>query len=160
MGEIVTSQIGHSQLTKNVVQDRRCHLDGIVAGDHTGWLKARESEGLHVFVQRHAVLQANGNGNREVVHQRAERGTFLVHVDEDFRQTSVLVFAGVQIDFVAADGGFLDIALSPVRRADALRDIPLDDALGDDFGADRVRFVCRVVAGYIGFFDQYRLQWL
>ena len=52
----------------------------------------------------------------EVVHQRAEGGAFLVHVDEDLAELAVVVFAGVQIDLVAADGGLLDVALAAVGQ--------------------------------------------
>jgi hypothetical protein len=49
------------------------------------------------FLERHAVLQAERDGDGEVVHQAAEGGAFLVHVDEDLAERAVLVFAGAQV---------------------------------------------------------------
>ena len=69
--------------------------------------------------------------------KRAERRAFLVHVDEDLAEAAVVVFAGAQIDLVAADHGLLGVALAAVRQllalaqhGDALDDL-LDDALGE-----------------------------
>jgi hypothetical protein len=93
---------------------------------------------LRVFLQRHAVLQADGNRDGEVVHQAAEGGALLVHVDEDLADPAVLVLAGAQVDLVAADDGFLGVALAALRQPVAfvrtLHD-SLDDPLGDDLGA-------------------------
>jgi hypothetical protein len=49
-----------------------------------------------------------------------------VHVDEDLAQAAVLVFAGAQIDLVAADDGLLGVALAPFRQ---LLAVGLDDLL-------------------------------
>ena len=62
-----------------------------------------------------------------------------MHVDKDLGEPAVLVFAGAQIDLVAADRGLLRVALAPVRQTlalgprtiDALDD-PFDDPLGDE----------------------------
>src|SRR3546814_1231852 len=85
-----------------VIEDRGRHLDGVVALDHARRLEPREGEGLDEFLERDAVLQADRDGDGEVVHQAAEGGAFLVHVDEDLAELAVLVFAGAQIDLVAA----------------------------------------------------------
>ena len=68
---------------------------------------------------------------------RAEGGAFLVHVDEDLAEPAVVVFAGAQIDLVAADDGLLRVALAAVgqllalaQHGDALDDL-LDDLLGE-----------------------------
>src|SRR3546814_2555537 len=85
---------------------RSCrHLDGVVAVHHARGFETRESVGLDVLFKRHAVLQADRDGDGEVVHQAAEGGAFLVHVDEDLADRAVLVFAGAQVDLVAADDG-------------------------------------------------------
>jgi hypothetical protein len=65
-------------------------------------LEAREDEGVHEVVEGYPVLEADRDRHREVVHQRAEGGAFLVHVDEDLTQLAVIVFAGVEVDLVAA----------------------------------------------------------
>jgi hypothetical protein len=58
-----------------------------------------------------------------------------VHVDEDLAEAAVVVFAGAQVDLVAADDGLLGVALAAVRQllavARDLLDDPLDDLLGD-----------------------------
>src|SRR3546814_19281139 len=77
-----------------------------------------------------SVLQADRDGDGEVVHQAAEGGAFLVHVQEDLAEFAVLVLAGAQIDLVAADGGLLRIALAAMGQALALG-ATLDNALAD-----------------------------
>ena len=66
-----------------------------------------------------------------------------MHVDEDFAEPAVLVFAGAQIDLVAADDRLLRVALAAVGQTpplalphDAL-DHPFDDALDDPLGDER-----------------------
>ena len=60
-----------------------------------------------------------------------------MHVDEDLAEFAVVVFAGVQVDLVAADRGFLDIALATVGQlAPRVRSLDLDDRLpGPRLGA-------------------------
>ena len=81
------------------------------------------------------MLQANRNGDGEIVHQRAEGRTFLVHVDEDLADFAVLIFTGVEIDLMASDSCLLDITLTAIRQLAAYPvafDDPLDNALADD----------------------------
>ena len=88
----------------------------------------------HIFLERHAILQAERDRDGEVVHHRAEGGAFLVHVDEDLAEAAVVEFAGAQIDLVAADDRLLGVALAAVRQLLAVAVKPLDDALDDLFG--------------------------
>ncbi|CCC97391.1 protein of unknown function [Azospirillum baldaniorum] len=129
--QIGAAQVGDGDLAEDVVDDRGRHLDGVVAGHHARRLKAGEGEGLHELFQRHAVLQADRHRDGEVVHQRAEGGALLVHVDEDLADAAVLILAGAQVDLVAADGRLLGVALAAVRQALALGALALDDALHD-----------------------------
>ena len=109
----------------------------LVALHHAGRLELGEGEGLDIFLERHAVLQAKRDGDGEVVHHRTEGSAFLVHVDEDLADTAVVEFAGAQVNLVAADDGFLGVALcgGPAafrgrgRRPRSM--MPLDDLLGD-----------------------------
>ena len=57
-----------------------------------------------------------------------------MHVDEDFGQPAVFVFAGPEIDLVAADGRLLGVSLAAMRRPFAFGgpDDPLDHPFGDD----------------------------
>jgi len=105
--------------------------------DQARRLEAREGVGLDELLERHARIAGDRDRDGEVVHQAAESGTFLVHVDEDLAGPAVLVFAGAQIDLVAADDRLLCITLAPLRQAFApgphfALDDPFDDALGND----------------------------
>src|SRR6266850_1823516 len=51
-----------------------------------------------------------------------ERSALLVHVDEDLAEPAVVIFAGAQIDLVAAHDSLLGIALAAVGHALALAD--------------------------------------
>ena len=72
-----------------------------------------------------------------------------MHVDEDLAEPAVLVFAGVQVDLVAADGRLLRVALAPVGELLALLlphvhralDDLLDDPLRSGSRAQRGRLV-------------------
>ena len=132
VGQVIPAQIGDAQLAEHIVQDRGGRAHGVVAGHRPRWLEPGEDEGLDELVQGHAVLQADGDGDGEVVHQRSEGRAFLVHVDEDLAELAFVILAGVQIDLVAADRGLLDIAFAAVRQLAALAlalHHPLDDPL-------------------------------
>ena len=141
MRQIVAREIGDGELAEDIVEDRGGVLDRLVALHEARRFKAGEGEGVHIFFQRHAILQAHRNRDGEVVHQRAEGGALLVHVDEDFADAAILVFAGAQIDLVATDHGLLGIALATVGQtlalAGALHLHALDDLLDDALGQMR-----------------------
>ena len=154
MGEVVTTKIGDRQFAEHVIKDRGRHLDRIVARHHARRLKAGEGEGFDIFLKRHAILKADGNGNREVVHQRAEGGTFLVHVDEDFTEFAVFIFTGTQVNLVTANGGLLGVAFAAARKGTT---VATDDAFDDFF--DNLLRCCRCLGGgwlisVIVFFNQ------
>ena len=142
VGQIVPAEVGNRQLAEDVVEGRRCHLDHVVALNHPVRLEAGEGEAVDVFFQRYAVLEAQRHGDGEVVHHRPEGRAFLVHVDEDLTQRTVLEFTGAQVDLVAAHDRLLGVALAAVGQALALGhtlDNALYDPLCDHFGLlDRV----------------------
>jgi len=82
--------------------------------------QTREGEGIDIFVERHAVLQAERDPRSRIVEERAQRRAFLVHVDEDLAEPAVVVFAGAQVNLVAADDRLLGVAFAPVGHALAL----------------------------------------
>ena len=88
--------------------------------DHAVGLEAREQEGVDELLERHAVLQAERDGDGEAVRHAAEGGAFLVHVDEDLAERAVLVLAGAQVDLVVADAGLLRVAGAAVGQPAAL----------------------------------------
>ena len=140
VGEIVAAEIRDRELSEDIVKDRGGVLDGVIALHGARRFKASEREGVNIFLERHAVLQADRDRDREIVHERAEGGALLVHVDEDLPETAVAIFAGAEIDLAAADAGFLCVAFAPIRQAFAsLRafDEPFNDPLADDCGAGR-----------------------
>ena len=73
MREIVAAEIGDRELAEDVVEDRGRVLDRVVALHQARRLEAREGEGLDIFLERHAVLQAERDGDGEVVHQASGR---------------------------------------------------------------------------------------
>ena len=135
MAEIGTSEIGDRKLAEHIVENGGRILDAVIALHQARRLEAGEGEGLHIFLQRHAILKAERDGDGEIVHQRAEGRAFLVHVDEDFADLAVIVLAGAQIDFVAADQCLLRIALATVGQtfSGALHDT-FHHTLGDHAG--------------------------
>lgn len=131
MCQIVTTQIGHSQLAEDVVKNGCCILDRIVTHHHASGLKTGEGECVYVFFKRHAVLQAKRDRDREVVHQRAECSAFLVHVDEDLADAAIFVLTGCQVHFVATNGSLLSVALAAVWQLFTVTDSALNDALNN-----------------------------
>ncbi len=92
-------------------------------------------------------MEPERHRDREIVQEGPQRRALLVHVDKNLAEPAVLVFAGAQIDLVAADHGLLRIALAPVgqplalaQHGDAL-DHLFHDALGDARGARRRRLL-------------------
>jgi hypothetical protein len=57
MGEIVPAEIRNREFAEDVVEDRGCVLDGVVALDEPGRFEPGEGEGRDVFLERHAILQ-------------------------------------------------------------------------------------------------------
>ncbi len=147
MGEVEARQVGDREFAEHVVEDRSRELDRIVALHRAGRLEAGEREGVHIFVERHAVLQAERDRDGEIVDDRAQRRAFLVHVDEDLAEPAVVVFAGAQVDLVAADHRLLGVALAAVGQLLALADHRdaldhlLHHALGERGGARRHRLL-------------------
>ena len=69
MREIVPSEIGHRHLAEDVVQHAGRVLDRVVADHKASRFEAREGECIDKFLQRHAILQPDGDRDGEIVHQ-------------------------------------------------------------------------------------------
>src|SRR5262245_27741109 len=78
MAEVVAAEIGDRELAEDVIEDRSRHFDGVVALHAARRLEAGEGEGIDIFLERHAILQAERDRDREVVEEGAQRGTLLV----------------------------------------------------------------------------------
>ena len=138
VGKVVPTQIADSQFAEDIVDNRRCHFDRRVAFHDSGRIEACKGECIDEFFERHAVLQADGNGDGKIVHKAAERRTLFVHIDKNFADLSVGIFTGAQIYFVSTHERFLRIAFAAVRQTFALAcDNPFNYALSDNFGAAR-----------------------
>ena len=85
-----------------------------------------------------------------------------MHIDENLTDLAILVFTGPQIDLMAADRGFLRVALAAIRQAGARRrpfDHPFDDAFGQDRRLHRGRGIGDFLQAFqIVVIDQRRRQ--
>src|SRR4051794_27035747 len=131
LGQVVAAEVGDRELAEDVVDHRRRHLDVRVAGDHAVRLEPREHERVDVLLERHPVLEAERDGDREGVHQAPEGGALLVHVDEHLAERAVGVLAGADVDLVPADRRLLRVAGPPLRQPPALAQVLDHDALRD-----------------------------
>ena len=68
-----------------------------------------------------------------------------MHVDEDFTQLAVFIFACAQIDLVTANNRFLGVALATVWQAAAFTACTFDDALNNAFCGDGAWCVCNLL---------------
>ena len=106
-------EVVRRQMAECIVEQRRGVRHRGIAFHRAGGAEAGEGERLDKGLQRHAVLQSQADGDREIVHQAAERRAFLVQGDEHLAQRAVIVFAGAQVQPVAADRGLLRVAGPP-----------------------------------------------
>jgi hypothetical protein len=140
MGEIEAAHVAHREFAEHVVEDRGRHLDRVVALH-----RARGSKRVKVKASTYSssgtpYCRPSEIAIAKLFMKRAQRRAFLVHVDEDLAEAAVVVFAGAQIDLVAADHGLLGVALAAVGQLLALaRDDALDDALDDSRRDARAR---------------------
>ena len=94
-------------------------------------------------------MQAERNRDGEIVHQRAEGRAFLVHVDEDFAQATIFIFAGAEIDLVTTDNRLLGVTLTTIRQTLAVTHAlnALDNTL-DDLFCHRCSARCRRLSNH------------
>ena len=78
----------------------------LVAGP-AGGFEAGVGEFFAEDLERDAVLEGEGDGGGEGVHEAGDGGAFLGHADEDFSGGSVGVEADGDVAFVAGDGEFV-----------------------------------------------------
>ena len=125
-------KIGNSQFAEDVIKNRRRILDRLIALHHACRFKAGEGEGFHILFKWHAILKTERDGDCEVIHHRTESSAFFVHIDEDFTQTSILVFARCDINLVTTNTRFLRIALAAIWHFLTFANLTFHDTL-DDF---------------------------
>ena len=166
MREVGAVEVADRQFAEDVVEDRGRVLDAVVALNHPGGLELGKGEGVDEFLQRHAVLQTDGDRDGEVVHHGAETRPFLVHVDEDLAKLAVLIFAGAQVDLVPADHRLLGVTLAAIwhlfatRTGDFLDYHLFDDLFGQNRGLVMQGAAFQHLGGLVVILDQARGQGL
>ena len=159
MGQIFAVEIRNRQFPEDIIQDRGCIFDAIVALNHAGGLKFGEGKRVDKFIERHTILQADGDCDGEIIHHRPEARALLVHIDEDFAQLAVLILTGAQIDLMSANNCLLRIAPTTLRhfltvRADHLFDHHFfDDFLCQNRGFFLGRAGGKYLFGFLIIFD-------
>ena len=103
MGQIIPAEIGNTKLAEDVIEDGISKLNAVITLDRAIGFEARKGIGLDKFFERDAILQANGNGDGEIIHQATEGCAFFVHVDKDFTEATIFKLACMEIDFMTTD---------------------------------------------------------
>src|SRR5215472_17462135 len=90
------------QPAEDVIHDRLGVADVGIAAPAAG-LEAGMRELLAEQFERHAMLQTDGDGAGEAVHEATDGGAFLGHGDEDLARHTVFVEAHGEIALVSSD---------------------------------------------------------
>ena len=101
-GELVAGEEAELHPAEEVVHEALGVADLFVAGP-AGGLEAGVGELFAEDLEGDAVLEAEGGGGGEGVHEAGDGGAFLGHADEDFAGLAVGVEADGDVAFVAAD---------------------------------------------------------
>ena len=128
---VVEVEVVQRQAAEDVVHDRLRHPHVGVVGQ-AGRLEAQVGELRDEGLQRHAVLQADRDRDREGVHHAGQGRALLAELEEDLAELAVVVGAGGQVALGAADGERRGLRGAALRQALADRAV-LDDLL-DDLG--------------------------
>src|SRR5689334_318939 len=90
MHQISAAEIFITQYTEDEVDDRCSGFD-IRVFNETRWIEFGEGEFVNEFFQRHTILQADRNRDRETVHHAAHGSTFFRHIDEDLTERTITI---------------------------------------------------------------------
>ena len=102
-GELVSGEEAELEPAEDVVHDALGVADLFVAGP-AGGLEAGVGEFLAEDAERDAVLEGEGDGGGEGVHEAGDGGAFLGHADEDFAGLAGGVEADGDVALVAGEG--------------------------------------------------------
>src|SRR5215468_1323798 len=100
--EVVGGDKAPSEPPCDVVEHRRGKAHVRIRGD-AGRLEARIQQLVDENLERHTVLEAEGDRKSQSVHDAGKRGTLFGHLDEDLAGPTVFVHADGDVPFVAAD---------------------------------------------------------
>ena len=100
--ELVSGEEAELHPAEEVIHDGFGVADLLVAGP-AGGLEAGVGELLGEDLEGDAVLEGEGDGGGEGVHQAGDGGAFLGHADEDFAGAAVGVEADGDVALVAGD---------------------------------------------------------
>ena len=135
-------QVVQCEATEHVVHQRLGHPHVGVVGE-TGRLEAQVGELRDVGLQRHAVLQADADRDRERVHHAGQGRALLAELEEDLAQLAVVVGTGGHVALGATHGeggGARDARLRQALAGRGVDDL-LHDLL-DDLGRGLSRVGC------------------
>lgn len=121
---------GHSEPTEDVIDDTLCDTDFWV-GRMSVWFEPGVAELVDKDFEWNSVLQRDGDGGAEAIHQAADGATFFCHGDEDFTGSSIWVETDVDVAFVAGDTELVGDRVSCIGQSFAAWFE--DDFLGDLF---------------------------
>ena len=99
---LLAGQEAQLEPAEDVVHDRLGEADVGGFAPAAG-LEAGVGEFFAQQFQRHAVLQRDGDGAGEAVHEAGDGGAFFRHGDEDFAGLAVGIEADGDVAFVSAD---------------------------------------------------------
>ena len=105
-GELVSGEEAELEPAEDVVHDALGVADLFVAGP-AGGFEAGVGELFDEHFERDAVLEGEGDGGGEGVHESGDGGAFLRHADEDFAGLAGGVEADGDVALVAGEGEFV-----------------------------------------------------
>ena len=135
-GAGVEVEVVEGQTTEDVVHDRLRHAHVRVVRQ-TGRLEAQVGELLDEGLERHAVLQADRDGDREGVHHAGQGRALLAELEEDLAELRVVVGAGREVALGATDGERGRLRGAALGQTATDRAV-LDDLLDLDLGGRSV----------------------
>src|SRR5256885_4251372 len=104
--EVIRRNKAATEPARNVIEHRGNETD-IGVGRDSARFEARVEKLVDENFKRHAILQADGDGKRETVHDAGKGGAFLGHFDEDFAGAIVFVEPNGDVSFVSANAEFV-----------------------------------------------------
>ncbi len=127
----------HAEFAGDIIDDRLSEWDVRVLGHALGF-EANVAELFDQGLERHAVLEAEGDEGAHAVHEAVDGGAGLGHLNEHFAGLTVVEFANGNIAFRPADAEFVREGLAGVGELAA-------EGLGGDLHL--WLFVLRLVLG-------------